>query len=215
MRFYAVILLFSAFVFSCSKKSVEGLYQRKFETIDLKSNFTFSYVYRIEWVKKKSEGRWKNVGKNEVVISSQYDVDSLPVKVIERDGNIEGESIFKMIPEGIDSSLRKGLQYELFLNGQSYGRQKQGEIKVRKPSDLASVKIRIYVDKNILPFPPRDSVSTETYRVQSTQSNSFEVHLTLNADMFYYENISNDTLKVKGKKLYWASKGNPPYKKNN
>jgi len=189
------------------------MYQRKFETLDLKSNSTYSYVYRIEWVKGRSEGNWKSINENTIVISSQYDVNSLPLKVIEKTEGTDGISIFKIIPDGLDSSLRKNVQYELILDGQSLGRQAQEEIKVQRTSNPTSFKLKIYIDTNILPFPPRDNVGTEAYKIQTSQSNTFEVHVPLNADMFYYENISNDTLKVTGDKLYWPSKGAPPYKR--
>jgi hypothetical protein len=210
---FCVIIILSVVLFSCSEHSIEGMYQRKFETLDLKPNSTYSYVYRLEWVKARSEGNWKSINENTIVINSQYDVNNLPLKVTERTEAIS-ESIFKLIPDGLDSFLRKNIQYELILDEQSLGRQTQEEIKVQRTTNPTSFKVIIYIDTNVLPFPPRDNVSTETYKIQTSQSNAFEVHIPLNADMFYYENISNDTLKIKGNKLHWASKGAPPYKRN-
>jgi len=215
MKTLVIIFLFFLLV-SCSNKiMITGTYSRINETLELKSDSTFIYMYRIERPLSASKGIWRQVNENEIMLTSTYHLDNLPVEVIE--SRMQNENVqFKIEPkESFDPSLMHNLEFGVVIDGLEIVRKNDVLIEVPASRSCRTIRINIYYIFNDLPVihATRESLSTASYEVKSTAANFFRISFPLEPEMFYSETIEDDTIEVKSNKLYWPRKGRPYFKR--
>lgn len=200
---------------SCSKQSTVGIYQRKFETLALKADSTYEYRFKIENTLAASKGRWEAVKQGRIRLNSLYNMENLSLKVSELYS--QDCKNLKIIIESVIDSIqvnKDNIEYGFVING--IERMKQKEAFLTVPFfKIESIKLNIYYTFNALPVTQvtRNVISTDTYKVKSSQANLFKLNFPFNIELFNSETVNNNILRQKGNKIYWREKGNTPFRK--
>lgn len=217
MRILVAVVFFS-FLFSCSKEiTVPGVYTRKFETLNLKRDSTYEYMYRVERPQLASKGTWKIIGEDKIEVNSFYNLNNLPVEVKESI-DLRETYLFEIVPQGtFYSDMRHNIEFGIVINGKEIARMSNALIEVPVKEDIRTMEVNIYYVFNDLPVihVTRESLSTELYNVRSGQATVFKIKFPLESEMFYSETVEGDTIRVKRDKLFWLRKGDSYFKKKN
>jgi hypothetical protein len=206
------------FMLSCSSSKtvqIDGFYYRMFHALELKTDSTFSYTYRLSEVESKAFGNWRSVDGNKIILNSQIDVENLPLNVKESKRNINDKVISLDIDENFSLDLIHNIEFEVIINKSLTIRSDSNIINVKRNPPINTIKINIYYIFKELPHvhTTRKYISTKEYNVSNSENNYFDISFPFWEDMFLYETIKHDTLEIKGDKLYWDSKGKPKFKR--
>jgi len=198
-----LIILLPTIFFSNNYK--ETIYKTKdgFYELSLKSDSSFFVSYLCGFHLKYIRGYWKKNYNNEIILTSKYEnLKDIPISVEEIKINDNDSITFNIISEiPADSSIKT----ELILDTTSYLYNKL--LRTSSKINFSDVRVRTYFNSEYsIREPLQNELISEIYKVKSTETNYFKINWDVKGEMFYYETIQNDTLKIKGKKLFWDDK---------
>ena len=190
-----LLLMLCSIIISCSaNKNIAGnYYQKYFSFYRLKSDYTFTYQYLPVHMYRYSEGVWKIVDKNKIVLDSKIKNLDLPYKVIEK--KTDGNTIT------IDLKIENGwpLKYyrcNIFVNNKPYRNircDSVSDIPIYAP--IKSILLKI--------LKPREGfgnfsneLETKTYLPVIKNGAAFSFKIQFNDEYFSYEPINRDTIIV-------------------
>jgi hypothetical protein len=175
--------------------------------LNLKSNFTYTYQYKLGFKYCKSEGNWKKENNIVILNSSLEDLSKIPVTIKEEVKPKNNSVLFDIINPLEQDTVYK---YQIVLNDTIFNYDKNGVYSLRKTGDsLQTIQLKFLCkDTAIIPFPLRNKLSSAIYQVKSSRTNYFSIKWDIDWDLFYYEAIRNDTLFISGKELTWPSHSN-------
>lgn len=215
MKYLLFIFIFLCMA-SCSQNVIiPGTYVRTFEKIELNSDSTFSYKYTAHWPQSAVEGTWTLIGDNQIMLTSTYNLENLPVEVFE--STITSENIhFSIEPIGnYTEDLKHNLIYGIEIDGQEIVREHHNRIEIQYFNTFQSFRINIYYISNDLPtiITTRKKLSTVSYEIQSNDANFFAINFPFDYKMFRSETFENEIIILKSNNLYWHNKARPFFKK--
>ena len=196
------LIILALIVGACSSRIGE-IYLAPYSKLNLKPDSTFYYEYQLGWHYFYSEGKWQRLKDNIVLKGKYQDLNSIPVEVEEYYYKNQENTIFEILLRNtILKNDSKTYQYAVKKgNGDSFY-SSTNVININKSFREDSFQITISKsDSNQIPFNIRHIISTEKYIVQNKNSNYYKVIIPVDENVFNYDNLQCDTLKIKWNKL--------------
>jgi hypothetical protein len=207
-------LLFTLLIFlmQCSFK---GTYTRRFERLIINNDSTFEYFFDAGWNKRYAFGTWHFLSKGKILISSDIDMNNIPVTVTKTNSN-RNELLLNPKTTN-EKSVMEALTYEIVNNHVKYSQARPFQrIQLDSITELTNLTIRISLPpEQIRPYVLRKEINSTNFNLNQslTEKNLYLVTFPLNLDMFYSEYVDRDTLELQGKKIFWRKKGPAGFKK--
>ena len=181
-----------------------------FYHLTLRDNNTFLLTYRIGDHLRYTWGHLEKDGKEYHLKGSFNDLNSIPVQVKEV-MLAENDSITFVLRTNTmpGYSLDK---IQLLLDSVSFEISDK-VLKVHRQYKFSEIRLRAYCDYSdidsgyiITPYELNDEVLSQEYRVNSNETNYFEIQWDIDGKIFNYEPIERLILKKKLNKLFWVQR---------
>lgn len=192
-----------------------GKYSKMFHTIELKSDSTFLYKYRVAIPESEAFGKWETDDANQIILNSSYNINNFPVSVRAGVADIPHHKFIVLVGDNFEKDHLHNLEYELVVNGTRSIRVENPIIEYLHDTTIEYFRVNIYYLFKDFPYMYEGvkQVSSSNYFVDSKKANYFEVLMPITLNVFGLETIKNDTILIKKNKLYWKNKGESKFKR--
>ncbi|MDX5348056.1 MAG: hypothetical protein LPJ89_06240, partial [Hymenobacteraceae bacterium] len=164
--------------------------------------------------KEASIGNWRLINSEQIELNSFYDIHALPINIKEEvQKDTTGTVIIIDIQDQEETLTNDLLKYEILLDGKPVKLSSSKCLKFYSYLSFTTLQIKVHINPAQLPVYKDSVLSTINYTIKDSQANIFYVSFPLHLEMFFYRKIENDTVTIKGEKLYWRSNGEAPFKK--
>lgn len=114
-------ILFILFIFTgCTlRMKVPGIYSgsEKYSTVELVNDSIFSYRYKFEFAYEYSQGFWKKGLKNEIILNSNIQNRTLPLRIQTSNLNIDkDDDLFLTVSINIPEKEKRYYHCSIFIN---------------------------------------------------------------------------------------------------
>jgi len=167
------------------------------------STFIFKYKFGM-WRSACSKGTWA-IEQGQLILDSDFTSSTnLPVRVTKsHNQNIDGIVINVKIDTTSECSFAEKYKFNLVLDCQDTIRGKQNMVVKKKHS---SFFVQVFVDSvTYLPVPFINMLETESYSLNDSDYNQYDVYIPLGIYSFNYMPLTKERLKIKRKRLIWNS----------
>jgi hypothetical protein len=154
MRIRVSLLLLIAIMVACSQKIVTGTYSRKFETLELRSDSSYSYLFRIVQPKYISKGSWKMIDDDQVVLNSYFVYEKLPLDVKENQLLMSDSISISLRPQiDFDPEYMESFKFSLIADDKLIYKGADKSIRVPlQQKSLECLKVVIHLVNDSLPI---------------------------------------------------------------
>ncbi|KAF0202753.1 MAG: hypothetical protein FD170_1602 [Bacteroidetes bacterium] len=213
MKITALFFLFAiSTALFAQKENNDANYWAKhdFYHLSLRDDKTFFLEYFIGYHLRYTWGYWEKDGKEYHLKGSFNDLNSIPVQVKEVMLEENDSITFVLRTNAMPGySLDK---IQLLLDSVPFDISDK-VLKVHSQYKFSEIRLRAYCDYSdidsgyiITPYVLNDEVLSEEYRVNSNETNYFEIQWDIDGKIFNYEPIERLILKEKLNKLFWVQR---------
>jgi hypothetical protein len=205
MRIY--IFLGLAFLFgSCSvNKDIIGKYSsnKHSNRFEFKKDSTFAYEYLSFHLLKYSEGKWMNLTKNKIVITSDIKSTIIPLTVEELESNnLKSKNALSLHINIEDGKNLSEYMCGIYINDVFYNTLRCDSVSYL-PISIPIDSCYFYITKepDNLTTAVSPPVYTSKYYTKAEESNNLNITIDFNESFFYYQSFNESVVKIKKKSI--------------
>ncbi len=198
---------------SCSSgTALEGNYSSNngYYNLQLNKDSTFTYQYKFQYSYEYSQGTWRHVGKNKIVLNSHFRNKDIPLRIQELSADDFGKGNFFFININMPEDKRNYYRCMAFVNDSLYVDKSFDSIRyISIASPVKSIFFKLSADVRI-PARFLDTLTTDKFLPKSDMENKSKIDIVFNDSLFNYKVFNGDIIRITKKRFkILQSKGRP------